>query len=224
LTDKAEAADVAWGWHAGAPSPPESEIRPRLFRIRLNHSSEGGGIMRRLSIVLLLTFAALLAGPSALAANPEVNHFTFSDSFTDDDFCGTGQTVDVSVFIQGTEFLAPNQPVDYRNVGEGNILYTNPLTGATVVDHFAGNFSATIISGDPEGVHTTERTFQGLIHLYRTEHGVLYRGAGYVVVHEVANGDEVVSTEIVVDRGPHPDAESGFTLFCDTIPSALGLS
>ncbi len=53
---------------------------------------------------------------------------------------------------------------------------------------------------------------------------MLYRGAGYVVVHEVNNGDEVLSTEIVVDRGPHPDVESGFTLFCDTIPSALGLS
>jgi hypothetical protein len=58
----------------------------------------------------------------------------------------------------------------------------------------------------------------------RTDGGVLYRGAGYVVVHEVNNGDEVLSTEIVVDRGPHPDVESGFTLFCDTIPSALGLS
>jgi hypothetical protein len=181
--------------------------------------------MRRFPLLLGTVIALGLCGaPAALAADPGVNHFTISDSFTDDDFCGTGQTVDVSVFIQGTEFLAPNQPVDYRNVGEGNIVYTNPLNGATVVDHFAGNFSATIISGDPEGVHTTERTFQGLIHLYRTDGGVLYRGAGYVVVHEVANGDEVVSTEIVVDRGPHPDAESGFTLFCDTIPSALGLS
>src|SRR6266498_4165924 len=181
--------------------------------------------MRRFTLLFGIVVAALvLGGAPAVAANPEVNHFTISDSFTDGNFCGTGQAVDVSVFIQGTAFLAPNQPVDYRNVGEGNIAYTNPLNGATVVDHFAGAFSATIISGDPEGVHTTERTFQGLIHLYRTDGGVLYEGAGYVVVHEVANGDEVVSTEIVVDRGPHPDAESGFTLFCDTIPSALGLS
>jgi hypothetical protein len=33
-----------------------------------------------------------------------------------------------------------------------------------------------------------------------------------------------VSIEIVIDRVPHPDVESGFTLFCDTVPSALGLS
>ncbi len=182
--------------------------------------------MRRFTLLFGIVVAALvLGGAPAVAANPEVNHFTISDSFTDGNFCGTGQAVDISVFIQGTEFLTPNQPVDYRNVAEGNVVYTNPLNGATVVDHFAGTFSDTIISGDPEGINTHERTFNGLIHLYRTEHdGVLYQGAGYIVVHEVHNGDEVVSTEIVVDRGPHPDAESDFTLFCDTIPSALGLS
>jgi hypothetical protein len=181
--------------------------------------------MRRFTLLLGIVIALGLCGaPAALAADPQVNHFTISDSFTDDDFCGTGQAVDVSVSIQGTEFLAPNQPVDYRNVGEGNIVYTNPLTAATVVDHFGGALSETLISGNPEGVHTVERTFQGLIHLYRTDGGVLYQGAGYVVVRVVRNGEQDLSTEIVVDRGPHPDVESGFTLFCDTIPDALGLS
>jgi len=184
--------------------------------------------MRRFALLLGIIVAAFALGgvPSAVAANPGVHHFTDTGSFTDDNFCETGQAVDVSVSIHGTEFLAPNQPVDYRNTGVGDIVFTNPSNGATVIDHFAGNFSETLISGDPAGLHTVERTFNGLIHSYRTDSGVLYRGAGYVVVHvdrDVLPNGEVVdlSTEIVVDRGPHPDVESGFTLFCDVIVPAL---
>jgi hypothetical protein len=209
----------------GHPGEEAGQGRPRLFRIRLDHSSEGGGIMRRLSIVLLLTLAALLAGPSALAANPEVNHFTFSDSFTDNDFCGTGQTVEITSSGHGTEFFAPNQPVDYRNVIEGNNVFTNPLNDATVIAHFAGPFSERLISGDPEGVHTVEFTNVGLPELFRTEHGgVLSRDAGYIVFHVTFDGDEFISSEIVVNRGPHPQAESDFAIFCDFMTSALGLS
>ena len=44
-------------------------------------------------------------------------------------------------------------------------------------------------------------------------------------LHQVINADgEVISTEIVVDRGPHPIAESDFALFCDFMTDALGLS
>jgi hypothetical protein len=182
--------------------------------------------MRRFTLLLGIVVALGLCGaPAALAANPEVNHFTFSDSFTDDDFCGTGQTVEISASGHGTEFFAPNQPVDYRNTSEGNVVFTNPLNGATVINHFAGQFSETLISGDPEGVHTVEQTNIGLPEMYRTEHGgVLTRDAGYIVFHVTFDGDEFISSEIVVNRGPHPQAESDFTLFCDFMPDALGLS
>ena len=183
--------------------------------------------MRRFTLVLLGFVVALGFGgvPSAVAANPDVNHFTFTDSFSDDNFCGTGQTVDISVSVRGTEFLAPNQPVDYRNVAQGTVIYTNPLNDATVINHFAGAFSDTIISGDPEGIHTHEFTNKGQPELLRTDHGgVLLRDAGYIVFHQVDNGDEFVSSEMVVNRGPHPEAESDFALFCEVMTSALGLS
>jgi hypothetical protein len=183
--------------------------------------------MRRFTLLLGIVVALGLCGaPAALAANPEVNHFTFSDSVTDEDFCGTGQTVEISASGHGTEFLAPNQPVDYRNVIEANEVYTNPQNGATVISHVAGSFSDTIISGDPEGVSTHEVTFKGLTRLLRTAHGgVLLRNAGYLVLHQVINADgEVISSEIVVDRGPHPIAESDFALFCEVMTDVLGLS
>jgi hypothetical protein len=183
--------------------------------------------IRRFTLLLGIIVAALALGaaPSAVAANPDVNHFTMSESLTDNNFCGTGQTVDISAFVRGTEFLAPNQPVVYRNVTEGYFLLTNPSNGATVIQHFAGPFSITIISGTPEGIHTLEITYKGLPEILRTDHGgVLTRDAGYIVFHEIDNGDEFVSSEIFIDRGPHPDAESDFTLFCEVVTSALGLT
>jgi hypothetical protein len=183
--------------------------------------------MARFALVLGMVAAtvALVALPAAVAANPEVNHFSFSDTFSDDDFCGTGMTVDIFSSGHGTEFLAPNQPVDYRQTIEGNNVFTNPLNGKTVINHFANTFSDVIISGDPEGLHVHEFTFKGLPEMLRTEHGgVLIRDAGYLIFHQTFNGDEFISSEIFVDKGPHPDAESDFALFCEVMTDALGLN
>ena len=183
--------------------------------------------MRRfaLSLGIVAAALALVALPAAVAANPDVNHFEFSDTFSDTDFCGTGMTVDISVSGHGTEFFAPNQPVDYRNTTEGNAVFTNPLPGDTVILHFAGPFSDTTISGDPEGLHVHEGVVKGLPELIRTAHGrVLTRDAGYVVQRLTFDGEEFISMEIVVNRGPHPDLESDFELFCEVMTDALGLS
>jgi hypothetical protein len=181
--------------------------------------------MRKFALVVGIIVALGLGGvPPAVAANPDVNHFAFTESFTDTDFCGTGQTVEISVSVRGTEFFTPNQPVDYRNVTEGNVVYTNPQNGATVIRHFAGPFSDTIISGDPEGMHTRELILRGLAGLLRTADGTVLLGAGSIVFHEVFNGDEFVSREIIVNRGPHPNLECDLALFCEVMTDALGLS
>lgn len=183
--------------------------------------------MRKFALLVGIIVALGLGGPpSALAANPDVNRFTITESFTDPDFCGTGQAVEVSVSIMVTEFLAPNQPVDSRNVVEGNEVYTNPQNGVTVISHTAGPTSITILSGDPAGAHTQDVTVNGLTRLIRTAGGaVLVRNAGYLVLHQVIDGDgNVISNEILVDRGPHPIAESGFVLFCEVVTEGLGLS
>jgi hypothetical protein len=134
-------------------------------------------------------------------------------------------TVDIFSSGHGTEWFAPNQPVEYRNKVVGNTVFTNPLNGKTVINHFANTFSDVIISGDPEGLHVHEFTFKGLPEKLRTEHGgVLIRDAGYIIFHETHNGDEFISSEIFVDKGPHPDAESDFALFCEVMTDALGLN
>ena len=71
---------------------------------------------------------------------------------------------------------------------------------------------------------------KGLTGQLRTADGVVLLGAGYLVLHEVFNGEDFVSKEIVVDKGPHPNIESDLVhqsdlaLFCDAATDALGLS
>lgn len=181
--------------------------------------------MRKLALVVGVAVALGLGGaPSALAASPDPNRFTIMESFTDDNFCGTGQSVDVSVSVKGMEFFAPNQAVDYRNIAEVKVVHTNPENGAIVVRHAAGLISQTLVSGDPEGVHTVEVIVSGLSGQLRTADGSVLLGAGYVVFREVFNGEEFVSREILVNRGPHPNLESDLALFCDVTTDALGLT
>lgn len=169
---------------------------------------------------------ALVAVPAAIAANPGVNHFEFSDTFTDDNFCGTGETVSGTVSGHGTEFFAPNKPVEYWNTTEGKVRFTNPLNGTTVILHFAGPFLATVISGDPEtGTFVEEVTNIGLPELIRLAHGgVLSRDAGVIGFRNTWVDDELVSSEIIFNKGPHPNAESDFERFCEVMTDALGLN
>jgi hypothetical protein len=180
--------------------------------------------MRRFALLVGLVVALGVGSvPSADAANPDVNRFSFTESFTDPDFCGTGEAVDVSLTVKGTEFLAPNQPVDYRNVSEVEVVYTNPENGATVLRHAAGPLSQTIVSGDPAGVHTVELIVSGLSGQLRTADGAVLLGAGSIVFRETFNGEDFISREILVDRGPHPNLESDLAFFCEVTTAALGL-
>jgi hypothetical protein len=61
------------------------EARLKLPHSRLHCFSEGGGIMKRLAVVLLLTLLALVAAaPGALAAKPTRERLPIDDEFVDD--------------------------------------------------------------------------------------------------------------------------------------------
>ena len=108
--------------------------------------------MRRLVFAVGAAIAASLTaiGAGAIAANPTVVHFSDSGTFTDDNFCDTGETVNGTFDVKGTEWLTPNQ-ADYRNTAQGTNTFTNPANGASVNFHFAGPFTATIVSFNEDG-------------------------------------------------------------------------
>jgi hypothetical protein len=177
-----------------------------------------------LIIGIAVTALVLGAAPAAQAANPDVNRVIDIGSFTDPDYCGTGQAVEVSFSFQGVEFLAPNAGLDNVRIVHGAYTLTNPETGATVINHAVGRATEAFVSGDPAGVHTVEAIFIGLNEQLRLEHGgLLSRDAGVLVALFTMNGDEFVDGEIVSITGPQPDAASDYALFCEITTAALGL-
>jgi len=188
----------------------------------LSSLTRGGRFVVLVSAVVVAGLAVLATG--ALAANPTVNRFSDSGTFTNDDFCGTGATVDGTFTVQGTEWLTPNQ-ADYRNTSHGADTYTNPTNGKTVVINFAGPYTVTIVSFNPDGGWTELDTHEGLTEQIKAPQGpVLLQDVGYIqfLVTRDADGN-ILSSQIVIAKGPHPDAESGGTASCDVITSALGL-
>ena len=166
---------------------------------------------------------ALAGPPGALAAGQQGTHFRDVGTDVDPDFCGTGQQIDIAFNVRVNEWLAPHKG-DFKTTAAGKLIFTNPLTGDTVLGRFAGPVWVETVSGDPEGLHVEEVTVKGLPELFKTPHGgVLTRDAGYIVLRNTFDGDEFISSEIVVNKGPHPQAESDFELFCQIMPAALGL-
>ena len=191
----------------------------------LSSLTTGGGRRRFVVLVSAVAVACLaVLATGALAANPTVNHFSDSGTFTADDFCGTGQTMNGTFAVKGTEWLTPNQ-IDYRNTAQGNNTLTNPANGNTIVISFAGPFTAQVLSINPDGGVTELDTFKGLPEQLKTAQGTfLFRDAGYIEFLRTFDSDgNILSSQIVIDRGPHPDAETDGAVFCDLATTALGL-
>lgn len=87
-----------------------------------------------------------------------------------------------------------------------------------------GRFLDAVVAGEEEGTQTFVFTAIGLPEKFQIEGGgVITRDAGRIsfLVTVDENGD-VVSEE-VISRGPHPQADSDFELFCQVVPEALGI-
>jgi hypothetical protein len=183
--------------------------------------------VRRLAVALAAVVALLaaVAAPGALAAGQEHDHFRDIGTFVDDDFCGTGQEIDGAFNVVVNEFLAPHNGGEEKIVASGKTTLRNPATGDVAINHFAGPVWNTFISGDPDGVHVEESTVKGLPEMWKLEHGRrLIRDAGYVVIRTTFDGEEFVSQDVLVNKGPHPDLDSEFELFCQTLVPALGIA
>ena len=194
-------------------------------------SRRSGGLLLRSGVRRLIAASgagivllALAATPVALGAGQQHNRFHDVGTDVDPDFCGTGEAIEIAFDVRGNEFDAPHK-ADFKSMATGTVTFTNPATGDVVVQRFAGPIWDTLISGDPAGIHVDESTVKGLPELVKTPHGgVLTRDAGYLVVRNTFDGDELISSEIVLDKGPHPDIEGDFELFCELTTEALGIT
>jgi hypothetical protein len=159
-----------------------------------------------------------LAGPAA-GGPSTVIHDRVAEEFTEENFCGSGLTVDVQV--GGVQNIHLGRE-SIRGTGEVRAVITNPENGNLVTVSSAGQFHTELVAGDPGGVHTFHATFKGLAEKVQTAHGdILLRDAGVITFADTFDGPNFLGSEVIVNKGPHPDADSGFTLFCQRVVPVL---
>jgi hypothetical protein len=175
--------------------------------------------------LLLVALVALVAVPAALGAKPEIFHSQVDESFEDVDLCGL--TVDVEVTGTFTDRVYfDNDGSFVRFSSTSSIMQTfTDADGDQVIVQNANVFNDVEPIVDEEaGTITFAITFVGLPELIKTPHGaVLLRDAGLITfadTFDIETG-EFLGTEVLVNRGPHPDADSDFALFCEVITEAL---
>jgi hypothetical protein len=96
--------------------------------------------------------------------------------------------------------------------------------GKSVIIQNAGQFNdAAPLVDETAGTITFFTTFKGLPEKIQTPNGpVLLRDAGiatFVDTFDLETG-ELISSDFII-KGPHPELESDFTLFCEVISEAL---
>jgi hypothetical protein len=180
--------------------------------------------MKRCTLILSLALAAVLPA-GALAAQPEMFHDNFSFSEEDVDLCGV--TVDVAgegVFTIRNFFDEEGNFTRFLLTHSEKLTYT-AANGNSVIVHTAGqDVALPVVVDEAAGTVTTFFTFKGLATKLQTANGpVLLRDVGLLSASATLDleTDELISFEVLVVNGPHPDLESDFTLFCEVVTEAL---
>jgi hypothetical protein len=198
----------------------------RAFVVLLNKgvspaafASKGGVVMRKLipaPLLVLVALGLLLSLPGgALAAAPGF-HDNIDDTFADN-ICGVSGTSHVTGVQLGTL-----GPTSFLVNGAINQTFTAD-DGRVAILHVAGRSYGTF-TDNGDGTATTVNTYKGLPEQIRGSHGgVVSQDVGlitFVTTFDLTTGDVISSS--VVEHGPHPEADSGFAIFCDAFLTALG--
>ena len=178
--------------------------------------------LRAVVVALIAAFAILPAG--ALGAKPEIFHSNFLDRDEDVDVCGI--IVDVvakGVFTDKVFLDKEGNFVRFLSTASVKVTLTAE-NGKSVIIQNAGQFTDVAPLVDEEaGTITFTTTFKGLPEKIQTAHGpVLLRDAGIATFVDTFDLETnvLISSDVII-KGPHPELESDFTLFCEVISEAL---
>ena len=157
---------------------------------------------------------------TAVGAQPIAQfHDHFTESFSGE-ICGI--PVDIDLVVTDNFFLY--EDFSFKDTSSVMATFTNPVNGKSVVVSSAGQISGPPPIVDEEaGTITFLTSFKGIPEKIQTANGpVLLRDADIITfadTFDLETGD-FISSEIII-KGPHPEADSDFTLFCEVISEAL---
>lgn len=167
-----------------------------------------------------------LAAPSSAqpSGKPEHFHERFYEEVSDVDVCGINvDVVNQGVFTDLVFFDQDGNFVRFQSPASGTTTFTAD-NGKSVQIRFANLYTETESVDEEAGTITFFSTNKGLPEMIKLPRGaVQLRDAGvitFVNTFDLETGD-FISGEISVNNGPHPEADSDFALFCETISAAL---
>lgn len=174
----------------------------------------------RALVVGVIGVFVVLPGTASAAKPVAQFHDHFTDSFSDE-ICGI--PVDIDLVVTDNFFLYADDT--FKDTSSFKQTSTNPVNGKSVVLSAAGQVTGPPPVVDEEaGTITFLVSYKGLPEKIQTAHGaVLLRDAGIITFADTFDLEtgEFISSETIVNKGPHPEADSDFTLFCEVISGAL---
>jgi hypothetical protein len=165
---------------------------------------------------------ALVAMPAVASAQGAGGPPTFQDRFTDEftqtDFCGTGESVEVVENVVGNGWETEDA---FRLTFRVQTTYT--YGDNTLIELDAGRLLAHTVETTPEGGHTDQVVETGIRAALRAPGGgALTLDHGYLeYLASFDENDEFEGAELLKEAGGHPVFENG--VFCDFATEALGI-
>jgi hypothetical protein len=172
------------------------------------------------TLVVAVSLVALAGASIGLAAPPVFHsHENFTDAFADSQCDIPGTSV-----IRGVDNFTAYSNNTVKDHLEFTQTFTAAASGKSIVFHVAQQFTGNDQPIDNGKTVTFVGTFKGLPEQIRLANGrVLTRDAGRVTITRVFDKttNALVSQTISGEKGPHPDLDSGFEVFCNVIVPAL---
>jgi hypothetical protein len=149
-----------------------------------------------------------------------------------DEVCGVPVTTTVDVINNSQERLAQSGFPLFMDTGSGTVTWTNPATGKSVSQFFAGvsDKDLTVVDNG-DGTITLRTAITGVPEKLTLSDGqTVTMDVGRVVFVSVINyngtptdtsDDVTISQDVESISGPHPDLQSDFTLFCQVVVAGL---
>ena len=162
----------------------------------------------------------------ASAGKPETERDRVVFVEEDQEICGLALDVVVDVtFYDKVFFDKDGNFIRFMNNSSGSNVFVNDA-GESVTVTFANLTRETESIDEEAGTITFTTSVRGLPEKIKGVGGgaVITRDAGLITFRstwDIATETEL-SNEVIVNHGPHPQADSDFTLFCEIITAELG--
>ena len=150
----------------------------------------------------------------------------------DDEVCGVPVTTTADIINNDQIRLAHSGFPLFMRTGRVTVTWTNPVTGKSVSNFFAGGLSKDLtVVDNGDGTITVRTAITGVPEKITQANGKpMIMDVGRLVIVSVINyngtptdtsDDVTISTDVESISGPHPDLQSDFTLFCQVVVPAL---